>query len=813
MYNNPPAQSTTMPVGEAGGSHVMGDYSIPTGNGSGGPSNPYGEDPIEALKRQQEQMEQRKQDVYATLARTIESTLVARMGTRKAKENQWLEAMRVYLGSLSSYNIVTGEYPFGTKADDRLVHRPEFNICRSKCRMAIAQTISYQFSAGDKNWNLRTPASIYLDPQDYQAAVQQMQDPNLSPDEVVELKVDAMEREIEYHLECTHYPREIRKAMHDWVILGTGVMKGPLNAGKMKKVYQKQQTSDGRIIRVPSFSLENVPLLYRVNLWYWFPDDTVTDVDKAENSCEVHPLSKQELNDLIKHPGYMGDQIKLCLAEDPKQYTNSPFNDPAYLTQGINLLKNKYLVIEYHGPIKKEDLNILGVQSTDETPYDEVYGEIWVCNGRIIRLQLSTLEGCNRIPYYAAVWEPDPATIFGFGIPMLSRDQQRVVNESYKMVLDNAGISAGPQVVVDTTLIKPADGEMECTPFKVWYIQEYGADANKAIQFFTPPNSFEGLAALISLARSFADEESGITLIQNDITLPTQAQDSATGMAIKDENAQAPLFLQAERWDDDITHPIIDAMYDWEMQYSPKEEIKCDVEIDVRSSTQYLKGLMDQQKLDRLMQEISQGSPIAKWINLDELILARLSSMKLPSHAIIKSPQQVAQDEAKAAQQPPQPDPNMLKAQAAILMAQNQQQEIAQKAQQMQFDQQRHQDDMQYKWQIQHDTNAANVQSHVLDVKKAEVQSQGTMAQGYSQHQLGALQLQTELAKTSMQENTKKQLAGMDHVQTAAEIASNEKIQNAKNEAKLREVRVNAAARKQAIPNRNLTKHNPKPSN
>lgn len=814
MYNThvPTGGQSIMPSTEAGGPHLSDVNMSPSASAPSGLTD----DQVQALKDIAAQANQRKLDIYTNLAQTVESKLLARMATRKAKENQWLEAMRVYLGSLSSYNIVTGEYPFGTKNDDRLVHRPEFNIVRSKCNMAVSQTISYQFAGGDKNWQFRTPQSLDIDQEDLQSMMQQMQNPNLSPQEAAEIRVDSMERVVEYHLEKTRYAKEVRKAMYDWVILGTGVLKGPLNAGTLKKIYKKQRTSDGRTIRVPSYTLENEPCIYRVNLWYWFPDDTVTDTDDAADSIEVHPYSKADLADLRNHPGYLPDQINEILQEEPRQYINSPFNDPAYLTQGINLLKNKYLVSEYHGPVKKSDLQALQIP-TEDVPYDEVYAEIWVCNSRVIRFQLSNLEGCNRVPYYATVWESDPATIFGFGIPMLSRDAQRVVNETYKMVLDNAGISAGPQVVVDTTIIQPADGEMECTPFKAWYLKEYGADVSKAIQFFTPPNAFEGLSSLINLARGFADEESGITLLQGGLGTPTGAEDNATSLAIQNENAQAPLFLKAEKWDDDITHPLLDAVYDWEMQYNPDDSIKCTIDIDVRSSTAYLKGLMDQQKLDRLMQEIAQGSPATKWINMDELVLARLSSMKLPGRGIIKSPQQVAQEEQQAAQNPPPPDPNMLKAQAAIMSAQNEQKRMELDANKFQLDAQKHQDEMQLKFQTAHETNMANVRSHELQVQQAQINAQGMWAQGESQHQLGAAKIHADFEKTAMQEATKKHLAGMDHVQhaqdlgmQAVELAHQQKSQQDKNEIELRKIASNREARAKDRPNRNLTVHNAK---
>lgn len=684
-----------------------------------------------------EKAKQAREEVLSFIARDIEGKLTTRMGTRKAKENQWLESLRLYLGSLSSYNVVTGEYPFGTATDKSLVHRPEVNITREKCETAISQTMAFQFAAGDKNWNLRPPQVFDLDQEDMmaiQAMSPQGQQP-LSPEEVMTSKINMMEAEMDAHLENSNYGFECRKAGWDRVVLGTGIMKGPTNSTKLKKIYQKQRTATGQTIRIPVLQQENVPYMYRVNPWYFFPDDTVTNIDDAENTIEVHPWSKTQLRDLLKNPGFFPDQVQACLDEEPRQYVNSPFNDPAYLTQGINLLKNRYLVLEYHGPMSRADLENLGRQPLIESPDDEYFVEIWVVNSRVIRLEFSNLEGCYRCPYAVCAWEPDPATIFGFGVPMLVRDQQRVTNETFKMILDNAGVSAGPQVVVDTSLVNPAEGGLECTPWKVWYVNEFGADASKAVQFFTPPNAFEGLSALFTMSMGLADRESSIPNLVAGGLGPTGEANSATAMAINQQNASSPLFYKSEQWDDCITKPSIQMLYEWEMQYNPKDEIKGTYDIDVRTSTAFLQSALNQQKLEKLRMEIAQGSPIAEWVNMDQLAQASLMDMRLPYKTLIKTPEQVAQERAN--RPPPPPDPNLLKAQAEMAKVEVDKQRLQLEAQKVQLDaNQKHQEAvMEYQAQMRtDDVRAQEAQASVLKAQLDNNAAMAALAQSDQQH-------------------------------------------------------------------------------
>lgn len=470
----------------------------------------------EELARKQQEEEDTKRETYDKLANSIESKLVTRMGTRGRKESEWMEALQLYYGSLSSNGFIEGDYPARQAAErTRDNRRPEINIVRNKCETAISQTIAYQFAAGDKNWDINPPAKYDdLDQKEYEEFMwqqsqqqgppqqQQQQDPNQPPPppppppdpaKFVAHKADLMAKTIESQLTRTKYASECRAAMWDRVVLGTGVMRGPLNSGEPKKVYLKQTTTDGRIIRVPSITLEKVPSVRKVNLWYWFPDDSVVKAPKAEDSIEIHPMSGSDLRELSLRDDFFKEEIDECLEEDVKTYNANKFMDSSFLMGGKNSCASKFIVAEYHGPIQIDDLQNIGVNYDVDTPYKEIYAEVWVCNGRVIKFALSNLEGYNQIPYCVSTWEPDPSSIFGFGIPLLIADSARVVKETYKMMLDNAGISAGPQVIIDTTLIKPQDNKMELTPFKVWVCTDYGADVTNAIKFFTPPNQFEGL--------------------------------------------------------------------------------------------------------------------------------------------------------------------------------------------------------------------------------------------------------------------------------------------------------------------------------
>ena len=46
---------------------------------------------------------------------------------------------------------------------------------------------------------------------------------------------------------------------------------------------------------------------------------------------------------------------------------------------------------------------------------------------------------------------------WGFGIPYLMKAQQKVLNAAWRQMMDNSGVTSGPQICVKPDLISPAD--------------------------------------------------------------------------------------------------------------------------------------------------------------------------------------------------------------------------------------------------------------------------------------------------------------------------------------------------------------------
>jgi hypothetical protein len=676
------------------------------------------------------------------LASKVTKLFEERATQRLFKEIEWTQQQRLFNAPLQGSQDQLDK-PFGESRGT--LRRPEPNIVRTKCETAIANCVSLQFAASEKNWDLFPPANV--------------------KDQAVADACRGMEKEIETQLNESKYSMHSRRAIEDRVILGTGILKGPVNTGKLHVRYEQ---SNGTW--VPKVTTNYAPKVEHVPLWRFYPDMSVSDTSEINDAIEIHPMTAIELSQYVDHPGFDGDVIKSILkgtemddAIHPDAYNETLAKISAEMWQrNPYLYKNRYVVFEYHGPVTYDDLNKLGLEPTYESPTNEYFGEVWVCCGKVIRMELENIEGYFEIPYSISPWKRDPASVFGFGHPLLLADAQRVVTQAYHMILDNASITSGPQVAMFQKYIQPVDGDWTLAPNKVWLLTDPTQQINNAIQFFNPTNVIANIMPVLDLAMRFADEESATTGLSAGLSSPENTE-TATGQLAMRHASTTLLDFMAEEWDEHVTEKIIRRMYAWNMQYSTNEAIKGDYCIDVKSSSEYKNKQMYIRDLERLSMEAAQNPEMAMVVNMEELQKARLALMHLPSNRIIKT-----EDEIKQAQQAAQqkPDPAQMEIQVKQSLAQTAAAKVKLDAQRLQFDARQAYQEALWAHQEKMGSNYARLQEAEASVIKARSETQVEMlklaqkddhfkAKLMNDTQLTDLNNQAQIFLSSMEEHRK----------------------------------------------------------
>ena len=650
---------------------------------------------LEELERAAKMAEDEKQRAMDSVAADVEQQLRARMQQRSQKESEWTISRELFMGALGA-PARTRLFPSDDERKEAGGRRKlRLNIIKPKVKTAVSQMIAAQFGGGEKNWTLLPSKRVEIDT-------------NVNPD----IAVKQMEDVIEDQLEATDYVRETKLAMYDMAVLGTGVMKGPINTGHLKKIWEQQQTVDDagnpKVIRVPVLKPEYIPCVKRVDLWMFFPDMTVSRIEDAEDAIEIHAFSKRDMQKLQKHPGYFGDVITQILVEGKKDFITQ-VQLPPYSFLNSELFKDKYLVAERHGRLERDCLCKMGIDLPETDTTESFWAEVWVCNGKVIRIELSNLEATDSVPYAVDTWEEDPSSIFGFGLPLLNEDQQRVAEGMWDVIVENAKISSGPQVVIDKSLIEPnKDGRYDIEPWNVLLTKGFGVDVNQAIQFKEIPNVQQPLTNVLEMAKSFADEEAAIPLLAGGMEAP-QMTSGATGLALIAKAGTSVLHEKAQQWDDNITGRVIQWMYDWNMQYGEDESSKGDFEVDVRSTTSYLRQHMEIVNLEKLIAQTSQNPELQRIIKLDDAAKALVSNMQLPSNKLVRNEQEQQQwdQEQQQKQQNQQPDPQVLKAQADMARIEVEKEKIALERERLQWDREQGQMRAQMEYQAKQEANDA----------------------------------------------------------------------------------------------------------
>lgn len=703
----------------------------------------------EAMRIAAEQEKQRIDALMAQTAMEIESKFNTLCANRNSKEQEWLEAMRLHLGPVATNYRHKPSNPLSNnrpKPNETHTH----NIVKTKDEIALAQCIAKQFGGGEKNWDLQASASP-------KGPDGQPVDP-LSAGQAAE----AMEAEIEGQLEDCNYGYQSRLAIEDRVILGTGILKGPRNDLKHYKSY-KSVGAQG--VQQVVFQAAQRPSVVRVNPWFFFPDDSVTDIREAEFAIEVHLLNSTQMAKLaLKGDGWNVEAITEVLQTKPIEYSSKNYTDFTNLSENTQAYKDKYVVIEYHGPVGMDVLGAASITPTYESPTQIYHGTLFVCQGKVLKVDLEVLDGCMELPYAVCVWEKDPSCIFGTGVPMRIAHHQKTIDKTLTMLLKNASLSSGPQVVIHKKTIHPSgeQPDWELRPNKIWYHNDMAQpDGAKAFNFFEIPNVTQALQNIINMTLEMAEVESGIPLIQAGLQSPSTAGTTATGHALLQEASTTVLDYKNEAWDDNITERVLSWMVDWNWQYNPRQDIRGDYELDVRSSSEYKNKITQIQNVEKLLLNAAQNPAVTEEVNVGELVRAQISMMQLPSKAIIKSAEQKQQEaEAKAAAGPgPEEMEIMLKQQELELKNK----ELELRVAELQFNmQQSHQ---QAAWENEERMAQAfaRVEESRAQVIAAATEREIALLQLAAKSETDRAKILSELAKEKTTDAREKFLAGMEH--------------------------------------------------
>ena len=425
-----------------------------------------------------------------------------------------------------------------------------------------------------------------------------------------------MQKKIQDQLDESSASKHLRSTAFEMALFGTGVMKGPF---AVDKEYPSWDDETGEYS--PAF--KTVPQVSHVSVWNFYPDPDANNIDEAQYVIERHKLSRSQMRNLKKRPYFRSAVIDeaISLGENyNKEYWENDLADyaPEY---GVE----RFEVFEYWGMCDVDMLQEQGVDIPKElTKMDELQANIWICNGKLLRMVLNPFKPA-KIPYMAAPYELNPYSFFGIGIAENMEDTQLLMNGFMRMAVDNAVLSGNLLIEVDETNLVPGQ-DLSVYPGKIFRRQ--GGAPGQAIFGTKFPNVAGENLQLFDKARVLADESTGFPSFAHGQTGVMGVGRTASGISMLMGAASGTIKNVIKNVDDYLLRPLGEGLFQFNMQFDFDPEIKGDLEVKARGTESLMANEVRSQRLMQFLQ-VSSNPALAPFAKFQYIIREIAKSLDL----------------------------------------------------------------------------------------------------------------------------------------------------------------------------------------
>ncbi len=278
--------------------------------------------------------------------------------------------------------------------------------------------------------------------------------------------------------------------------------------------------------------------------------------------------------------------------------------------------------------------------TSDIDPLTQVKACVWFCDNEVLKFALYPYDS-GECMYSVFNLVKDESCVFGYGMPSILRDLQSAYNAAWRTMMDNAGISSGPQVVVDKSTIEPADGDWKIRPRKIWYATKGITKENPPFQVYQIQDNQASLMNIIMLAERSTDMVSTIPqMAQGEIgDIPKNTPFGTTVLSMN--NANVVFRDGIKNFDDDVTVPDLRRLYDWNMQFNQNEDIKGDYDVKATGSSVLLVREMQAQSLMAIAMNFG-GHPVyGPMLKNRDLLRKIFQAHMIPADEVMLSDEQI----------------------------------------------------------------------------------------------------------------------------------------------------------------------------
>ena len=444
-----------------------------------------------------------------------------------------------------------------------------------------------------------------------------------------------MEKLVHDQIEESNGGSEIRSALLEASLLGTGIVKGPFNFNK--KLHKWDTNEEGEREYNP---LEvRVPRIEFVSCWDFYPDPAATNIEECEYVVHRHKMNRSQLRQLRNMPYFDKDAIRECIQEGPN-YEEKDFEsqlrddykaDETYMPN--------FEVLEYWGIMDAEYAREVGIELPDSVDdLDEVQINAWICGSKLLRAVINPFTP-YRIPYNAFPYERNPYNFFGIGIAENMDDSQQIMNGHARMAIDNLALAGSLVFDVDESALVGGQN-MEVYPGKIFRRQ--AGMPGQAIYGLKFPNTAPENMMMFDRFRQLADEQTGIPSYSHGQTGVQSMTRTASGMSMLLGAASLNIKTVVKNLDDFLLKPLGEAYFQWNMQFFDGEiDVAGDLEVKATGTNSLMQKEVRSQRLTMFLQT-AQSPAIAPFVKISKLVSELAYSLDLDPDEILNDPEEAA---------------------------------------------------------------------------------------------------------------------------------------------------------------------------
>ena len=443
-----------------------------------------------------------------------------------------------------------------------------------------------------------------------------------------------MEKLIHDQIDESGGSTELRNAIFESTLFGTGIVKGPFNFNKT--LHRWEDSEDGREY-APTFV--RVPRIEFVSIWDFFPDPNATSIEECEYVVHRHKLNRSQLRALRKMPYFNEDAIRDCMMLGPN-YTEEDYEYELKDDQRMSEMgASRFEVLEYWGLMDAEYAKEVGIELPEGVDIlDEVQINAWICNGLVLRAVINPFTP-HRIPYNAFPYERNPYSFFGVGVAENMNDSQQIMNGHARLAIDNLALSGSLVFDVDETMLVGGQS-MEIYPGKVFRRQS--GMQGQAIHGLKFPNTSQENMMMFDKFRQLADEQTGIPSYSHGQTGVQSMTRTASGMSMLLGAASLNIKTVVKNLDDFLLKPLGKAYFQWNMQFFDGDlKTAGDLEIKAMGTNSLMQKEVRSQRLTMFLQT-AQNPAIAPFVKMSKLISELAYSLDLDPDEILNDPEEAA---------------------------------------------------------------------------------------------------------------------------------------------------------------------------